>query len=189
MNTVNVLKLQGPSSDGPNIGTAIDGRGLEYVWEGDVRNRYPHGYGVKTITGGLYIGSVGYGEYKDGEWYGEIVATINNGTLAYYNNNNWKFVDSLAPHQAIIDLAKSRAIVARKLVHQPWSRKTNHFNKFKSFQASIKVVLLCSERLRRVSLLEPLPLELWEYILYWFVSEAESEHAKNTDLLGKDSVL
>eukprot|EP00039_Didymoeca_costata_P008646 m.114569 g.114569 ORF g.114569 m.114569 type:complete len:181 (+) comp14172_c0_seq3:309-851(+) len=168
---VDELLLEGPAENGVNVGIAINGHG-EYRWEGDVVDGKPHGFGKQTMLKGQFTGYVYYGEYDDGNISGNLIAKHpaanklwfwdqKHGNLSAFNINN-------TVHQQTLHMAEEKASLAKALVCVPWSRKTNHFLKWKPKQDFLLTVLLVAERLHRKhagSSLCTLPVEIWEMIL------------------------
>eukprot|EP00039_Didymoeca_costata_P005507 m.82040 g.82040 ORF g.82040 m.82040 type:complete len:198 (-) comp12850_c0_seq2:164-757(-) len=176
-----LLQLEGPPNDGVNIGTAVNVGGIEYRWEGDVKNKFANGFGKQTILSGNYKGGVIYGEFKDGFVWGNQISKDPDGEMFFrgYEKGRWKRADDFynnnnAIHKATLDKAEEKSAAAHALVCVPWSRKTNHFGKWKPKQAMIETVLLLGERLHRrligsrsqsPTLLHALPVEIWEMII------------------------
>ena len=94
----NVLQLEGPPGNGVNVGTAVDGIGREYLWEGDVVDGKPNGFGKQTFLRGVRKGRVYYGELKDGEPWSSIVVKYPDGK-----------------HNTIVQLKFNRMIVIKLL--------------------------------------------------------------------------
>eukprot|EP00039_Didymoeca_costata_P000905 m.47931 g.47931 ORF g.47931 m.47931 type:complete len:185 (+) comp10542_c0_seq1:326-880(+) len=166
---VSVLKLEGPPSDGLNVGTGRDAIG-KYRWEGEVKEGKAHGFGAKTFLSWIDRGCVMFGEYREGKIWGKRVGIYPGGRMRYYPHPGCIYLDfdsSDAEQTATLEKAREKSAAARALVCVPWSPTTNYFIKWKPIQDMVLTVMLVGERLHRTDRggLCPLPVEIWEKII------------------------
>eukprot|EP00039_Didymoeca_costata_P014146 m.225430 g.225430 ORF g.225430 m.225430 type:complete len:143 (-) comp15957_c2_seq2:2036-2464(-) len=105
-----VLELDGPPGNGVNVGMAVDTQGNGYKWEGDVKDGKANGFGTKTYLSGTVMGYVYYGEYKDGNEWGNRVEKHPDGTMYFnqFENGTYRglarFTSSKALHKETMDM-------------------------------------------------------------------------------------
>eukprot|EP00039_Didymoeca_costata_P011518 m.162267 g.162267 ORF g.162267 m.162267 type:complete len:194 (+) comp15200_c0_seq1:183-764(+) len=173
------LQLEGPPGDGVNVGTAVNGFGDVYRWEGDVKNCKANGIGKQILLTGIGKGEY-FGEYKQGWIKGSLVAKFDEESLRFieYENgqfqNDFEYDNNNPLHVSILHKAVKKSEAARALVCVPWSRTTNHFMKWKPMQDIVLTALLIGERLHRnaktPNSLCALPVEIWEMILQFVLT-------------------
>eukprot|EP00039_Didymoeca_costata_P007870 m.104735 g.104735 ORF g.104735 m.104735 type:complete len:289 (-) comp13854_c0_seq1:99-965(-) len=110
-----VLCLEGPPGDGPNIGQAYNAFDTLYSWNGDVVNMKANGYGIWCRRFARF-----YGKMVDGAIEGSYVVKYFSGAMKFFCNDGTlteTAYDRNNPiHKDIVDMAQARADIAHARV-------------------------------------------------------------------------
>eukprot|EP00039_Didymoeca_costata_P007871 m.104741 g.104741 ORF g.104741 m.104741 type:complete len:164 (-) comp13854_c0_seq2:607-1098(-) len=135
-----VLCLEGPPGDGPNIGQAYNAFDTLYSWNGDVVNMKANGYGIWCRRFARF-----YGKMVDGAIEGSYVVKYFSGAMKFFCNDGTlteTAYDRNNPiHKDIVDMAQARADIAHARVTiqlNSFHKSINHFHKVALRKRNIK---------------------------------------------------